>query len=288
MKNLRSKYGQFAVITGASSGIGAEFARQLAKAGLDLVLVARSRDKLEDIGGELHDEFGTRVELVELDLLDEEAVDELTIRTRELDIGLLVLAAGVFTTGPFIGNDLSSETQLVRLNAITPMQLTHRYASTFIDRHRGGIILVASTVGHQAAPYLANYAATKAYVATLGEALSYEFKRSGVDLTVLSPGPTNTEGVRTAEGIDFSKLPLPMMGPEAVVRQALKGLGRRALVIPGPTNKVMDAMAKHFSPRPVVTRMYGLLLARALDQDPDRDQRPVKSTAANPPYPSTQ
>jgi hypothetical protein len=282
VKDLRSAYGQFALITGASSGIGAEFARQLANAGLDLVLVARRRDKLEGIRQALHDEYGTRVEIVELDLLEEGAIDELSTRTQELEIGLLVLAAGVFTTGPFIGNELSSETQLVRLNAITPMQLTHRYASMFAERHRGGIILVASTVGHQAAPYLANYAATKAYIATLGQALSYELKPSGVDLTVLSPGPTKTEGVQTAEGIDFSKLPVPMMGPEAVVRQALKGLGRRALVIPGPTNKILDVMAKHFSPRPVLTRVYGLLLARALDQRPDRKQRPMKSTAANP------
>jgi uncharacterized protein len=269
MNNLRSTYGQFALITGASSGIGAEFAMQLAKAGLDLVLVARHRDKLEIIAAQLHDQFDTGVEIVELDLLPEGAIDELAMRTHELDIGLLVLSAGVFTTGPFTGNDLRSETELVTLNAMRPMQLTHHYARRFTDRHRGGIILVASTVGHQAAPYLANYAATKAYVATLGQALSYELKRSGIDLTVLSPGPTETEGVRTAEGIDFAKLPLPMMTPEVVVTKALNGLGRRALVVPGRTNKIIDVLAKYFSPRPVLIRMFGLLLSKALDHDPN-------------------
>ena len=279
MKNLRSTYGRFALITGASSGIGAEFARQLASAGLDLVLVARRRDKLESLREDLHVKFDTRVENVELDLLDDGAIDELAERTRELDIGLLVLAAGVFTSGPFTANELSSETELVTLNAIRPMQLTHHYASAFVERRRGGIILVASTVGHQAAPYLANYAATKAYVATLGQALSYELKRSGVDLTVVSPGPTNTEGVQTAQGIDFTKLPLPMMSPEAVVTKALKGLGRRALVVPGPTNKITDVMAKYLSPRPILTRMYGLLLGRALDHNPNASQHPVTHTA---------
>jgi uncharacterized protein len=181
-----------------------------------------------------------------------------------------VLSAGVFTAGPFTDNALRSETELVTLNAIRPMQLTHHYAGTFTDRHRGGIILVASSVGHQAAPYLANYAASKAYVATLGQALSYELKRSGVDLTVLSPGPTNTEGVQTAAGIDFTKLPLPMMKPQAVVTKALNGLGHRALVVPGPTNKIMDVTAKYLSPRPVLTRMFGLLLSRALDERPPR------------------
>ena len=281
MKNLRSKYGPFALITGASSGMGAEFARQLAEASFDLVLVARRRAKLEQIAKQLRDEFGARVEIVELDLLDEGAIDELTMRTKDLDIGLLVLAAGIFTSGSFTSNELPSETKVVTLNAIRPMQLTHLYASTFVERHRGGIILIASTVGHQAAPYLANYAATKAYVATLGQALSYELRRSGVDLTVLSPGPTNTEGVQTAEGIDFSKLPLPMMTPEAVVRTALKGLGRRSLVIPGRVNRTMDAMAKYLSPRPVLTRMFGFLLSRSLDQTPNTSQTPVSSTAGN-------
>src|ERR1700752_3475876 len=266
MKNLRSTYGQYALITGASSGIGAEFARQLAKAGLDLVLVARRQDKLESIAAEIHQPFDPRVETVEVGLLDERAVEDLARRTEQLDIGLVVLSAGVFTSGPFTGNTLRSETELVTLNATRPMQLTHHYSSTFADRHRGGIILVASTVGHQAAPYLANYAATKAYIAALGQALNYELKRSGVDLTVLSPGPTNTEGVQTAQGIDFGKLPLPMMKPEAVVAKALKGLGRRALVVPGPTNKLADVLAKYLSPRPVLTRMFGLLLSRALDQ----------------------
>jgi uncharacterized protein len=266
MKNLRSTYGQYALITGASSGIGAEFARQLAKAGLDLVLVARRQDKLLSIAAALHQQFDTRVETVELDLLDEGAVDELAGRTEQLDIGVVVLGAGVFTSGPFTDNTLLSETELVTLNAIRPMQLTHHYASAFADRHRGGIILIASTVGHQAAPYLANYAATKTYIASLGQALNYELKRSGVDLTVLSPGPTNTEGVQTAKGIDFTKLPLPMMEPEAVVTKALKGLGRRSLVIPGRTNKIVDVMAKYLSPRPVLTRMFGLLLSSSLDQ----------------------
>jgi uncharacterized protein len=272
MKDLRVAYGQFALITGASQGIGAEFARQLARAGLDLVLVARRREKLESLATLLGEEYEARVEIVELDLLVDGAIDELAARTSGLDIGLVVLSAGVFTAGPFAGNELRSETDLVTLNALRPMQLTHHYAGRFADRRRGGLVLVASTVGHQAAPYLANYAATKAYIAALGQALSYELKRSGVDLTVVSPGPTNTEGVRAAEGIDFAKLPLPMMEPEDVVTAALNGLGRRALVVPGPTNKLMDLIAKYVSPRPVLTRMFGLLLARALDHDPETSQ----------------
>jgi uncharacterized protein len=157
--------------------------------------------------------------------------------------------------------DLAAEMQ----NALVPMQLAHEYGRTMAKRNRGGIILVASTVGHQAAPYLANYAATKAYIATQGQALNYGLKKSGVDVLVLSPGPTKTEGVRNAVGIDFTELPLPMMEPSRVVRKALKGLGHRSLVIPGGTNEFMDVAGKYLAPRPVLTKMYGLLLHRALE-----------------------
>src|SRR5277367_4137214 len=250
MTKLHSKYGPSALITGASSGIGAEFAHQLAGAGFDLILVARRRQKLEVLAAELRTQFGVQVDIVGLDLSQTGAVDELVKQTGGYDVGLVVNCAGVFTAGPFIGNDAKDEADLVTLNALVPMQLAHHFGRKLAQMQRGGIILVASTVGHQAAPYLANYAATKAYIATLGQALNYELKKSGVDVLVLSPGPTKTEGVHDAVGIDFTELPLPMLEPSRVVRKALKGLGHRSLVIPGGTNKFMDVAGKYLSPRP--------------------------------------
>ncbi|MGO9355610.1 MAG: SDR family NAD(P)-dependent oxidoreductase [Mycobacterium sp.] len=130
---------------------------------------------------------------------------------------------------------------------------------------RGAIVLISSTVGAGPAPYLANYTAAKAYILTLGQALHYEFKKTGVDLLVVSPGPTKTEGADNAEGIDFSKLPMPMMAPAKIARTGLKSIGRRGHVIVGAPNKVMDFMGKHFMPRPLYNEMYGRLLYGALD-----------------------
>jgi len=264
MSDLPAKYGRYALITGATAGIGEQFAVQLAESGFNLVLVARRKQKMDALAASLHSRFDVAVETIDLDLAAENATTELVRRTQHVDIGLVIVSAGIFTSGPFIANPLLDETQLVTVNALVPMQLAHEYGRTMAKRNRGGIILVASTVGHQAAPYLANYAATKAYIATLGQALNYELKKSGVDVLVLSPGPTKTEGVHNAVGIDFTQLPLPMMEPSRVVRKALKGLGHRSLVIPGGTNKFMDVAGKYLAPRPVLTKMYGLLLHRAL------------------------
>jgi hypothetical protein len=273
MKDLASKYGMYALVTGASSGIGAQFATQLAAAGLQLVLVARRKDRLEALASELRARHGTAVEIIELDLARNGAVAELARRTEHLDVGFLVAAAGVITSGPFVRGPLDAETGLLTVNLVVPMQLAHTFGARFAERGRGGMVLISSTVGNQAAPYLANYAAAKAYIASLGQALNYELKRDGVDVLVLEPGPTRTEGVETAEGIDFSKLPLPMMAPHRVVRKALRSIGRRQLVIPGRLNRFTDVMGKYLTPRRVQTAMYGLLLSRALvEPTPTRDQ----------------
>ncbi|HVS43157.1 MAG TPA: SDR family NAD(P)-dependent oxidoreductase [Candidatus Dormibacteraeota bacterium] len=262
-RNLPTKYGEYAVVTGASSGIGAEFATQLAAAGFNLVLVARRRERLAELADRLRAEHGTNSEVVELDLAGEGAVSELARRTQHLDIGLVVASAGGLTSGQFVANSLEAETALLALNLVVPMQLAHVYGGLFASRRRGALILLASTVAFAPAPYLANYAAAKAYIASLGQALNYELKRSGVDVLTLAPGPTRTEGVETAEGIDFGKLPLPMGPPSKVVRKALRGLGRKPLVIPGFMNRVSDFMGKHLAPRRAQTVMYGQLLSRA-------------------------
>lgn len=264
MQDLVGKYGKYAVVAGASSGIGAEFARQFAAAGLDLVLVARRKSKLTALADELHAAHGTATEVVELDLATGGAVDELLRRTSALDVGLVVASAGVVTAGPFLGNTLADELALVRLNLEVPVQIAHGYGRIFTARSRGALILVSSTVGFAPVPFTANYAAAKAYVASLGQALTYELKGSGVDVLTVAPGPTRTEGADNAEGIDFGKLPLPQMQPVTVVRQALRALGRKPLLIPGGANRISDMAGKYLTPRRMQTAMFGKLVTRAL------------------------
>ena len=267
MKDLRSAYGEYAIVTGASSGIGEQFARQLAARGVNLVIVARGKAKLDALAHELHAQHGTTVHVVELDLLNPGAVDELARRTRQLDVGVVIANAGNYASGSFLHNDLATEMDVLTLNAAVPVQIAHQFGRQFARRRRGGIILISSTVGAGPAPYLANYAAAKAYILSLGQALNYEFKKAGVDLLVVSPGPTKTEGAEQAEGIDFSKLPLPMMSPDKVARTGLKKLGKRGHVIVGAPNKIMDFMGKYLTPRTISKRMYGRLLYSALSPD---------------------
>jgi uncharacterized protein len=270
MNDLRARYGEYALVTGASSGIGAEFAAQLAAAGLNLVLVARRKDRLDALAVRLRAEHGTVTETIELDLAADGAVGELARRTGRLDVGLVVSSAGIVTSGPFLRNDLAAESALLRLNLEVPAQLAHVYGQALARRGRGGIILVSSAVAFAPVPYTANYAAAKAYIASLGQALHYELKDSGVDVLTLAPGPTRTEGADNAEGIDFGKLPVPSMQPGPVVRAALRGLGRKPLVIPGPLNKASDLAGKYLTPRRAQTAMFGALVSRALDEKPGR------------------
>ena len=263
MVDLPAKYGRFALITGASSGIGAEFANQLAARGFDLVLVARRKDRLDAMASDLHQRAGVRTIAVPLDLAAPGAVDELVVRTRDLDIGLVVAAAGTMVAGLFTENAYAAETTSVALNTLALMQVAHRYGRVMASRRRGALILVSSTVGHFAVPYSANYAATKAYVSALGRALHYELKPAGVDVLTLAPGPTDTEGLHEAEGIDFTSLPLPLMTTTAVVGAALKGLGRRAVVIPGFMNRLGDLLGTHLLPRSWMTALFGRMLSRA-------------------------
>jgi short-subunit dehydrogenase len=264
MLDLSARYGEFALVTGASSGIGAEFAAQLADRGFSLVLVARRQDRLDAIARDLRTRTGVRVVTQPLDLAGPGAVEELVTRTRGLDVGLVVAAAGTMVAGAFIDNDYTAETAVVTLNTTTVMQLAHRYGHAMAGRRRGALVLVSSTVGHTAVPYSANYAATKAYVSALGRALHYELKPAGVDVLTLVPGPTRTEGFASAEGIDFTRMPLPPMPATAVVRAALRGLGRRrSVVVPGLVNKVGDVAAR-LMPRSWLTALFGRLMSRAL------------------------
>lgn len=264
MNEFRKKYGEYALITGASSGIGAEFARQLAALGFNLVLIARRLNRLEDLAAGIHKQYGVHVKTIGLDLLDEHAVEIITRETKDMQIGLLIPNAGLEVHGDFVNNNFDAETNTIRLNVLLPMQLAHIFGSKMAGRHKGGIIFVSSTFGHQSVPYFANYSASKAYVLSIGQALNYELKKRGVDVTVLSPGLTRTEMTTGMKGMDFSKMPIVEMEVGPVVRTALKALGKKQAVIPGFRNNVLDIMGKFTTPRWLLTNMFGFLVARAM------------------------
>ncbi len=233
--------GRVAVVTGASSGIGADIARELAKRGHELVLVARSADKLQALA----DELPTTAHVVPLDLSDRAARDGLLaeLESRELVPQVLVNNAGFSTTGPVHASDPERERDLVEVDVVAVVDLCSRFLPGMVQRGRGSVLNVASTAAFQPLPGQAAYGAAKAFVLSYTRSLSGELKGTGVSVTVLCPGPVDT-GFGEAAG--FSKeeadnaLPSFMWLPSAeVARQAVAGLDKGTLVvIPGVANKL--------------------------------------------------
>ena len=265
LSTFLERYGRWAVVTGASSGIGAEFARQLAARGLSLILVARRRDRLDALSAELSAKHAVEVIVSERDLVAPGAVDGLVADVGDRDLGLLVNNAGFGLKGPFFELALSEQRRMIELNCQVPMALTHILGKRLLARGRGGIVFVASGAAFQGMPGTSLYAATKSFDLLLGEGLWGELRTTGVDVLTLCPGSTDTEGPRRT-GVKSERVPGGMMHVEPVVRAALDGLGRRVSVIPGTLNRAAQFLTR-LLPRSFSTRMAGRMIERVTRQD---------------------
>lgn len=252
------KFGPWAIVTGASSGIGKEFARQLAASGLNIVLVARRLALLEEIGHELAKEFGIQYRAIGLDLTDEDCLERLEAATHDLDVGLVVSNAGTGVPGEFLRIEQDVLLQIVQLNVISHLKVTHYYGQRLAKRGHGGVILVSAMGASQGIPYMANDSATKAYVTSLGEALHVEFQKLGLNMTVILPGPTETP-VLDKFGLDVASLPMKPMSVEQCVSEGLAAFNaNRASYLTGRINRIMMALV----PASVTRKMNGNMFAR--------------------------
>jgi short-subunit dehydrogenase len=244
------------LITGASAGLGAEFARQCRARGETVVLVARRKERLE----ELRRTLGDAVFVHAADLTRPDQVEALFpwLEAEGLEIDTLINNAGFGTTGTFADTPRERLLEMIDLNVRSLTDLCRLVLPAMIARKRGAILNVASTAAFQAGPYAAVYYATKAYVLSLTEALHHEAKGSGVKVSALCPGPTATEFFEVA-GAPDSKLARVAVRPEGVVAAGLKGLDRNApIVIPGVANKV-GAFGTRLMPRSALRRIVASL-----------------------------
>ena len=244
------------LITRASSGLGAEFARQLARRGEALALVARRRDRLEQLAGELDGE----VHIFTADLSAADAAASLIdqVEAEGLAVDTLINNAGFGLAGKFARLPLERQREMIDLNVRTLTELCRLVVPGMLERGRGAILNLASTAAFQPGPNMAVYYATKAYVLSFSEALHHELKRQGIKVSVLCPGPTETEFAAVA-GVDSPMLSRISADAVKVVRAGLAGLNRnKAVIVPGAANKV-SAQASRFLPRAAMRSIIGAI-----------------------------
>jgi short-subunit dehydrogenase len=248
MSKIRDRW---ALVTGASSGLGADFARELARHEAHLVLVARRRNRLEALASELAERHGVRTRVVALDLARPDAPRQLheQMRSEGIAIDVLVNNAGFGLYGPFLSIPWEREREMIELDVLALVELTKRFAADMVERGFGHVLQVASIGAFQPSPNYATYSAAKAFVQSFGEALAWELRGTGVRVTVVSPGVTETEFFAVS-GQHRSLYQRTLVMPSAAVaRRGVRAMLRgRPLVVPGLANALV-AFSMRLTPR---------------------------------------
>lgn len=238
MPAFSEKYGPWALVTGAAMGLGAEFARQLARQGLSLVLLDIQEEPLVIISQALSHEFNMGVRPIVLDLAAPNFLQQLLSSTHDLEIGLLVNNAGISAIGHFLDVPLEKHLSILTVNARVPLILAHHFGGLMRARKRGGIVFVSSMSALTGTSYVSEYSATKAHDLALGEALWQELRSSKVDVLTAIVGATNTPGWRAEIPDPEAKTWPSVMSAEDTVRETLAALGKTPSFVPGAQNRL--------------------------------------------------
>ena len=248
-----ARYGPWALIAGASEGLGAEYARQLAARGLDVLLVARRDELLEQLAQEIRHEFGREARCASLDLASPQLADELREHTAGIEIGLVVYNAAFSLIGPFVEQKLEDKLRILDVNCRGPLVVAHELGPAMLSRGRGGILMMSSLAGFQGSPWLATYAASKAFDTVLAEGLWDEFREHGVDVLACCAGVTRTPNFEKTQPRGGPK----PMEPRDVVTEALAALGRRPNLVAGRFNRIACFVMGRLLPRRAAIRIIG-------------------------------
>ncbi len=257
---FEKRFGPWALVTGASSGIGLEFARLLAKQRLNVVLAARRQTLLDTLAAELQDRCKVDARTVVVDLSQNGAAEELNRATSGLDIGLVVSNAGTGAPGRFLEQDHNEQLERFRLNALAHLDLAYAFGRRFAARGGGGLILGGAMGAAHGIPFMATDAGSKALVQSLGESLHLELKDQGIQVMTLVVPPTDT-AIITKFGLDPSQMPMKPMSPKRCASEALRDFRKgRSISLPGRINRIMSSLV----PASAARAMMGKMIQRTL------------------------
>ncbi len=258
------RYGPWALIAGGSEGLGAAFADEIARRGVNLLLVARRPEPLDEIAARLRRERAVEVITVAADLTDPAALDQVSAAAADIAIGLVVASAALAPAGRFLTATAAEVAGAVDLNCRASALLAHRFLPAMAGRGHGGVIFVSSLAGMQGVPNLAVYSATKSFLISLGESLWAELRHSGVDVITACPGAVSTPGYQQA-----ARRAAPgTVAPALVAAAALNSLGRGFRVVPGGLNRISVFALQRLAPRRAAIAIFGQASAAALKDSP--------------------
>lgn len=254
---LKEKYGPLALVAGASEGIGAAYANYLAAAGINLVLIARRKEPLEKFAATLTAQYGIETICIQEDLAEHGAANHIVDLVNEHEVNLLVYNAGNSYIGRFEENPWDMHESIAMTNMITPLQLIHGIAPGMLKRGKGAIILMASLAGFQGTPFIATYAATKAFNQILAESLWYEWKNRGIDVIACCAGATSSPNFLNTNPGKQNFFAPKVQTPEAVVAECFKRLGSTPSFITGRANKLASFFMQRVLPRKKAVTIMG-------------------------------
>jgi len=258
--DFAARYGSWAIVAGASEGLGAAYAEELAARGLNLVLIARRSELLQILASDLSKKYNVETKTIALDLSSADGAEQIAQNTNDLEIGLLIYNAAFSAIGPFLERPVEDHLKEIHTNAFTPLKLIHLFANQMIVRGRGGIVLMSSLSAFQGSAYISTYAATKAFNIVLAEGLWEEWRTRGVDVLVCVSGAIKTPNYVASEPEQTGGLGDMTLKPDQVVHEALNGLGKGPYVIPGRMNRVASFVMRHLLPRKSAVKFMGRIL----------------------------
>lgn len=264
-ETFSSKYGPWALVTGAARGLGAEYSRQIAAKGINVVMIDLLSDELARTADDIRKASGREIVTIAVDLSQPDFIGSILKRVEGLEIGLLVSNAAYGPVGMFVERSLDEKLRVLAINVRAPLTLAHEFATRMAARGRGGIILMSSASAMQGTPYVANYAATKAYNLILAEGLWAELRGKGVDVLGFMPGTTRTPGYLESKAQAGNAKMVKVMEPGPTVAEALDALGKRPSHIAGQGNRITFFISGKLMPRKaaialttkMMDKMYG-------------------------------